>query len=192
VKGGRVDVYGWAEQLESDERLDELVALLDRGVPDMLRAHPWRERLAGTWLGHALHPLLTDFPLGLWTSASVLDVLGPHRWRSASTTLTGLGVLAAVPTAATGAVEWLDADPRQRRVAAAHATINSAATGLYLLSFLAKVSGRRRSGVAFAIAGGLTATAGGYLGGHLSYGRGVRVDHTTQQRAEHRPRSVLR
>ena len=44
--------------------------------------------LRGEWLGHAVHPLLTDVVLGTWTSAHVLDLFGgptPHpRLRSSS------------------------------------------------------------------------------------------------------------
>ena len=55
--------------------------------------------LSGTPLGHPLHPLLVAIPLGSWTSALLLDVLGEEE---AAQTLTGLGVLAAIPTAARG------------------------------------------------------------------------------------------
>ena len=37
---------------------------------------PVKDALSGTWLGHALHPLLTDLPIGTWTSAVLLDWLG--------------------------------------------------------------------------------------------------------------------
>src|SRR5699024_1118260 len=30
--------------------------------------------LSGTWLGHQLHPMLTDLPIGAWTMASALDI----------------------------------------------------------------------------------------------------------------------
>ncbi len=29
--------------------------------------------LHGTWLGHPLHPVLSDVPLGAWTAALALD-----------------------------------------------------------------------------------------------------------------------
>ena len=31
--------------------------------------------LHGTWLGHPLHPIITDVPIGAWTAAAVLDCL---------------------------------------------------------------------------------------------------------------------
>ncbi|HSH58715.1 MAG TPA: hypothetical protein VK988_03545, partial [Acidimicrobiales bacterium] len=33
-----------------------------------------KDLLSGTWLGHPLHPLLTDIPIGAWASALVLDL----------------------------------------------------------------------------------------------------------------------
>ena len=37
-----------------------------------------RDALHGTWLGHPLHPVLTDVPLGAWTAAVVLDRIELH------------------------------------------------------------------------------------------------------------------
>jgi uncharacterized membrane protein len=177
-----VDPFTAVERLEAWPRIDVLVDAVDRRVPLALREGRLREQLSGTWLGHALHPLLTDLPLGMWMSATVLDLVGGRRSRAASTTLTGLGVVAVVPTAASGVVEWLDTGPEQRRVGVVHAAINSLAATLYLMSFTAKLAGRRRAGTRAALAGGLVAVVGGYLGGHLSFARGTGVDHTVQER----------
>src|SRR4051794_19330809 len=38
-----------------------------------------KEAVSGTWLGHALHPLLTDVVIGSFVSATLLDVLGGDR-----------------------------------------------------------------------------------------------------------------
>ena len=64
-----------------------------------------KDLLSGTWLGHPLHPMLTDLPIGFWTCSFVLDALGGERAEESSTTLVGMGVLAAVPTAVSG---WSD------------------------------------------------------------------------------------
>ena len=37
--------------------------------------------VSGTVLGHPLHPILTDLPIGFWTSAMALDVAGGMRSR---------------------------------------------------------------------------------------------------------------
>ena len=31
--------------------------------------------LHGKWLGHPVHPMITDIPLGAWTTAALLDVI---------------------------------------------------------------------------------------------------------------------
>ena len=41
-----------------------------------------RNFLHGTWIGHPLHAILTDIPIGTWTAAIVfdaLDSLSPRR-----------------------------------------------------------------------------------------------------------------
>jgi uncharacterized membrane protein len=152
----------------------ERSSMLDRARPllDELRERmptSARDALSGDWLGHPLHPSLTDLPIGFWTSASLLDLAG-RRTRRAATVMVGLGVATAVPTAAAGLVDWGSLDPKKQRVAVVHAAANAAATSLYAASFLQRVRGRRGRGVALALAGMAVATAGGYLGGHLAFG----------------------
>src|SRR4051812_33486411 len=124
--------------------------------------------LRGEWLGHALHPLLTDFPLGMWMSATYLDIGGGRRSRPAATGLVALGIAAAPPTAASGVAEWRATAGPARRVGVAHAAVNSGALMLYCGSLGARLAGRHRAGVALGLLGGVAATAGGYVGGHLS------------------------
>ncbi len=170
-----MDPHQRVEELNQLEALDPLVALLDQRVPEVFRSGPVRDALAGNAIGHALHPMLSDLPIGTWTSATLLDLLGPRRWRGASATLTGIGLLASVPTVASGWVEWGETPASQRRVAVVHAASNGMAAGFYLVSFLAKLRGRTRTGRSAALVGAMVLGVGGYLGGHLSLGRGVGV-----------------
>lgn len=124
--------------------------------------------LRGDALGHALHPLLTDVPLGAWMSATILDLTGHGGARPAARALIGTGLAAAVPTVASGLVEWRATSGRPRRVGVAHAAANTGAVALYCGSLAARRRGRGGAGIALALAGGALATAGGYLGGHLS------------------------
>lgn len=159
--------------LEGATALDPVVRLLNP-VADALVADPARrDALQGRWLGHALHPLLTDLPIGFWTSASVLDLLGGRSARPAATLLTALGVASAVPTALTGMAEYAPIEQRDKRVAIVHATANSAALLCYTASLAARIRGRHVRGVALALAGSTVATVGGYLGGHLTEARKV-------------------
>ena len=150
------------------DRPGEVVAAMADAV---VRSDRARDLLTGTWLGHALHPLLTDFPLGMWASASLLDLVGGRSARPAARRLVGLGVVAALPTAASGLAEWREADRPSQRVGTVHAATNSAALALYSASYLHRRRGRHGRAVMLGITGGLVATAGGYLGGHLTLAR---------------------
>ena len=176
-------LYDLTTRLEATRALDGLVDRLDHAVPAVLRKGPVRDGLAGRWLGHPLHPVITDLPVGLWSSATVLDLVGGRRSHGASTLLTALGLVAATPTVASGVVEWLDADRPRQRLGVVHAAANAVAEVCYLASLGAKLAGRRRAGRRAALLGGAALGIGGYLGGHLSYARGVGVDHTLHHRA---------
>lgn len=168
-----------AHRIEHNEALDAAVDRFDRTVPDALREGPTRDLLGGAWLGHALHPVLTDLPLGCWTGATLLDLLQHRRARPAVQLLTGLGILAAVPTAVTGASEWKVTPSREdRRVGVVHAAANSAALACYVLAWSNRRKGHALVATALGLAGGAAAAAGGWFGGHLSFARGVGVGRT--------------
>lgn len=158
--------------------LDGAVGAL-RTVADPLVADPGRKAaLQGHWLGHGLHPLMTDFPLGLWMSGTLLDLLGPDDSGAAARRLIGLGVLAALPTSVTGLAEWASIGPRRdQRTGALHAAVNSVALAAYAGSWLARRRGGRRTATALAVTGGMLATVGGYFGGHLTEVRKVSSRH---------------
>ena len=175
------DPYALVEQLERLAELDEPAATVGKTVRDIIPTGPVKDALTGRWLGHALHPLLTDVPIGTWTSAVLLDWLGGHSARDAADRLIGIGLLAAGPTAVTGWTEWGEAeatDPAVRRVGLVHAASNVAAVGLFAASLALRRRGARAGGKLFALAGTAALGAGGFLGGHLSYARGVGVDQT--------------
>jgi uncharacterized membrane protein len=160
-------------RLEADDRLDGPARLLGSVADGVVRSEGVAGALRGTWLGHALHPLLTDFPLGAWMSASFLDLFGGADARRPAQRLVGFGLLAAAPTVAAGLAEWRDTAGGARRVGVVHAAVNTTATALYGASWIAR---RRRAhgvGVALGVGGGLVATLGGYFGGHLSLVRKI-------------------
>ncbi|MDP9071153.1 MAG: Rieske (2Fe-2S) protein [Actinomycetota bacterium] len=131
--------------------------------------------LSGTWLGHAAHPMLTDFADGAWIGASFLDLFGPRGSAPAARRLVGLGLLAAVPTSLTGFAEWAGTRGKERRVGLLHAGTSTLAVALYGCSYLARRRGKGLVGVALGTAGGVVAYADGYVGGHLSLALGVGV-----------------
>lgn len=165
-----------AVSLENDDRLDPMVSTMAR-VTAPLGDSATGSALRGEWMGHALHPSLTDLPLGLWTAASVLDFLGGPDARPAAQRLLGVGLIAAAPTAVSGWAEWTRVPRPAQRVGLAHAALNVAAIGLYAGSWAARHSERHRVGAALAVAGAGVASAAAYLGGHLAAARAVASRH---------------
>jgi uncharacterized membrane protein len=159
--------------VEESAALDGAAARLDGVAAAVARPGTAHDLLAGVWLGHAVHPLMTDLPIGFWTSASVLDLVGGRRARPAADLLLAAGTLAALPTVATGLAEYQHADTAARRVGVVHVAANTVGVALYAASLAARVRGRRARGVVLALAGATAATVGGYLGGHLATARKV-------------------
>jgi uncharacterized membrane protein len=161
------------DEAENNPRLDALVDVVAGGAS--LVAHGRRaELLRGQWLGHALHPLLTDFPLGCWIGAGLLDLLGGRAARNSAQRLVGLGLVAVPVTAGAGLADWSTiSDRRTRRVGAVHAIGNGMVGCAYLLSWRARRRGAHLRGIGWGLLGAAGAWVTGYLGGHLSFARGV-------------------
>src|SRR5919201_3297515 len=106
--------------------------------------------LHGTWLGHPLHPVLTDIPLGAWTTALVLDGLeiATRRTafgRSAKTAIT-VGLIGAVGAALTGVTDWQHTEQRARRLGLLHGVLNTVAAALYTTSVVQRQRQHRSAG----------------------------------------------
>ena len=166
------------EVIEGLSFLDPPSQAIGRFVAKAVPPGRVKDLLSGTWLGHALHPLLTDLPIGFWTSAWMLDMVGGEKSSAAARKLVGLGILSAVPTAATGASDWADTTGGERRVGLVHAAANSAALAAFAASYLHRRKGNRAKGIAWGSLGAVSATVGGHLGGHLIEALGVGVDNT--------------
>lgn len=156
--------------LEQDSALDGTVAVLGQYAEVLADRPALLKLLRGTsWFGHSLHPTLTDFPLGAWMSATLLDLLGPEGSEDASRRLIGLGVLGAMPTALAGLADWRSlSEQRDRRTGVVHAAGNAAALAAYSCSWLARRRGNRRLGTLLALVGAGLSGGAGYLGGHLA------------------------
>jgi uncharacterized membrane protein len=157
----------WTRALENARALDPLVSLL-RPFGGWFASDPARrDLLQGAWLGHALHPPLTDVPIGLFTSALTLDMVGGKAARPAARRLIALGLLTAVPTFWTGWAEWAELEQREQRVGVVHALANGTAAVGFLASWRARRKGNHLKGVALGFASAGLMGAAGYLGGHL-------------------------
>jgi nitrite reductase/ring-hydroxylating ferredoxin subunit len=158
------------EAVEGAAVLDPPAKALGKWLRGALGREPLQDALSGTWLGHALHPLLTDVVVGAFMSATLLDLLGGDDGERARRRLVGVGVAAAVPTVLSGANDWADSEPVDdavRRAGLVHALSNATGLALYAASL-----GARR-GTALRLGGAAALAAGGYLGGHLSFTKGV-------------------
>jgi hypothetical protein len=116
---------------------------------------------------------MTDLPIGLWTSALTLDLVGGRAARPAARRLIGLGVLMALPTALTGWAEWSGTSTRDQRVGVVHAVSNAVAAVGFAASWRARRRGRVLRGKALALTSASALGVGGYLGGHLVSARKV-------------------
>lgn len=151
------------DELEQAEKLDGLVGVGQRWAR-ALRPGRWRDALYGVWLGHPLHPMLVQAPIGLWLSATVLDAW-PDGER-ASRRLVAAGLVAAAPAVLSGAADWSEQHEQQMRVGTVHALANSAAAGMYAASLATR---SRAASRALRLAGLATTMFSGLLGGHISY-----------------------
>ncbi len=157
--------------LEQADALDGAVGTGQRAARRIPRG-PVRDVLHGVWLGHPLHPVLVQAPVGAWLSACVLDAW-PGGTRAARR-LTAFGLAAAVPAALAGAADWSEQHEQQMRVGVVHAAANAAAAGLYGASLLAR---RPAAGRLLRLAGLAAAGLGGLLGGHLSFRLAAGANH---------------
>jgi nitrite reductase/ring-hydroxylating ferredoxin subunit/uncharacterized membrane protein len=170
-----------SERIASLGALDAPGRTIARQIRKVVPPGAVKDLLSGTFMGHPLHPLLTDVPIGTWTSATMLDVAGGSDSERAAEILIAIGIAAAVPTAVTGWSDWADSEPGDdaiRRIGIVHAVSNISALALYAASLAARRSGNRAVGVALGLAGAGALGAGGWLGGDLAYARGVGVDQT--------------
>lgn len=167
----------WTRALEDAEALDVPVGAVAPLVEKAFATGVRGEVLRGDWLGHALHPMLTDVVLGSWTSATVLDVIGGPESRAGAQRLVGVGLLVVGPTAWSGWAEWSGAGRREQRVGLVHAVANATAALAYASSWIARRRGDHAAGVRRALVGAAVASVGGYLGGHLAAARKVGTHH---------------
>src|SRR3954447_25598580 len=115
------------EALESAASLDGPAKAIAKQARKLFPRGPVKDLVSGTWLGHPLHPVLTDVVIGSWLSATLLDVLGGDDDGRATQCLLGVGIASAVPTAVSGAVDWADSEvvhPPVRRTGLVHALSN--------------------------------------------------------------------
>ncbi len=140
-----------------------------------------KNALHGTWLGHPLHPALTDIPVGAWTVALVCDALedmtGRKEFAQGADIAVAVGLAGAVGSAITGIADWSDTDGRARKVGLVHGMLNLGGALLYGTSLIFRNQKKRNLGRGFGILGYAVAAGAAYLGGELVYNEQVGVNH---------------
>lgn len=166
-------LMGFLDRLADVDTFDRAIEPARRAVQSVPSAV--KDLLHGTWLGHPVHPVLVQVPVGAWVSAGVLDAI--PGMRPAATVLIGTGVAASLPAAASGAADWSEQGIGVRRLGAVHAALNTVALGLYVGSLAARAQGRGALGKVLAYAGLSVAGGSAAIGGHMSYAQSSGASH---------------
>ena len=161
-----IDSQGsWAKPL--GERVQHWVG------PILADSRRVKDALNGTWLGHPVHPAVTDVPVGAMTVAAILDLAGQDR---AADIAIGTGLAGMAASAATGTADAVDAYGRPQIVATVHATLMVGSLVAYLASAGLRAGRRRPLARVLALAGYGALSAGAYVGGDLAYLLGNQVN----------------
>ena len=94
---------------------------------------PIHNFLNGTWLGHPIHAVLTDVPIGAFTVVIILDVLNE---RYAADVALVFGILAMLGAALAGFADYADTDGLPRQRATVHSVVMIVALVVYVISAL--------------------------------------------------------
>lgn len=141
-----------------------------------------KDLLHGTWLGHPLHPALTDLPIGAWTTALALDALATLAGRDdlnpGADAAIAVGLAGAVGAALAGWTDWNASGGPARRLGLVHGLLNVGVTGVYAASLACRVKGARGAGAGLGLLGFAIANYTAFLGGHLVYGERLGVDQS--------------
>ena len=165
------------ERIEHARSLDSVIGFAKKNVGPLTQKPVVKEVLSGEFMGHPLHPLMTDIPIGAWSMSALLDVLGGEELEDASTILVGVGVLSAVPPAVTGLHDWQKTTGESSRVGFVHAAIMDVTVLVYAGSLAARLTGRSTMGKLLGLTGMGVMSVGGFLGGHLTYSLGANVEN---------------
>jgi len=140
-----------------------------------------KNAMHGVWLGHPLHPVFTDLPIGAWTTGLVLDAVAAVReddaFERAADVAMAVGLVGAAGAAVTGLTDWSETQGRSRRTGLLHGLLNITATTLYATAYMLRKSGARPAGTSCAIAGYTIALGAAFLGGDLVYDQRIGVTH---------------
>jgi nitrite reductase/ring-hydroxylating ferredoxin subunit/uncharacterized membrane protein len=148
--------------------------------------------LHGTWLGHPLHPAITDVPIAAWLLAVIFDIIwlaspSSNGWAARGAEVAVIvGVLAALGAAVTGMADWSDSYGRERTVGLYHGALNLLALLLYIISATLRLgvsTGESTPAAILGFLGIISVLVAAYLGGDMVFGKGTGVNHTAWEQA---------
>ena len=176
------------ELIERQNGLDKLADPLQQWLRSLSRLPQvarLKDILHGTWLGHSLHPAVTDVPVGSWTATMLLDCTwlasGSEEMGKAADLTLVLGLAGAGVSALSGLTDWSETDATDRRVGLAHGLLNAGVALTNLTSYGLRLAGKRRSGIALSALGYCLTLFSSYLGGELSLAKAIGVNHVAWQ-----------
>ena len=134
--------------------------------------------------GHAIHPILIVYPLGLLSAAVIFDVIylltANPTWTTVSFWMIAAGIVGGLLAAVFGLIDYLNipAGTRASRIGLLHGLVNVGVMILFAASWLLRRNSPEVPSItAFALsfAGVAAALLGGWLGGELVERLGVGV-----------------
>lgn len=164
----RIDESPWLDR--SAQKLGSVASparakLAPSGVLDLLH---------GRWMGHAIHPALSDLPIGLWVGSFLLFLIG----QSVSGMILAIaGVVSGLAAAATGVNDLTVADGHDRRVGVLHGLMMTVALLVETGAVVAYFLGSTVTATVLVGVGLVVTVSAAYLGGHLVLERGTMVNH---------------
>lgn len=184
---------------------DRISDALQNGIKAVIGANSAPPRrfktfLHGTWLGHPLHAVVTDVPLGAWLLAAILDIVwlvapASAAWGARGAELAVIvGVIGALGAVATGMADWSDTYGAERTVGLYHGSLNTLAFALYIASAVLRLmtsSGESVAGAVVGFVGLALVLVAAYLGGDMVFGKGTGVNHTAWEAASEDFEAVL-
>ena len=133
-----------------------------------------KDILHGVWLGHPLHPAITDVPIGAFVVAVVLDLTGQ---RMGATAAIGVGIVFMLLAALAGYADYIDLEGKTQRFGTVHSSLMLVALVFYLVSFVMRLGAiPSPAEVWLSVIGFLIVITSAYVGGELVYNLGTQVD----------------
>jgi uncharacterized membrane protein len=135
--------------------------------------------------GHAVHPMLIVFPLGLLATAAIFDIItlstSDNKWSTMAWYMIAAGIIGGLLAAVFGLIDWLaiPSNTRAKAIGLWHGGLNVLVVLLFAVSWVLRRNDPATPGglsltLSFSAVG--VALIGGWLGGELVERLGVGID----------------